>query len=205
MKKNLLFLFLIGSLYSCTNKQVANSTNQIITTQTQQKVGEESLIDIVNSEISKIGISDRAILILNGIKIDKEELELLNQFKLQDFTDITAVNKNAATKIYGQEGIDGAVIITSFTDELLGTKYYSDLKNKTVVNTISELNSQGLINRNPILVVNGVPLRGEDIAHTINSLSQNDIEKINLLKKQTAYSIYGIRAINGVLLIDTKK
>lgn len=203
MKKDLLVLLLVGSFYSCTNKQIASTSNQ--SEQSQNRETENSLIGAVNREISKANINDQAILILNGLEIDREELKLLNQLKPEDFIDITGVNKSTATKIYGEKGSNGAVIITPFTDELLGIKYYSELNNELVVNTINELNSQGLINKNPILVVNGVPLRGEDIGNTVNSLGQEDISKISLLKKQTAYSIYGIRAMNGVILIDAKK
>lgn len=204
MKRNLLFLLLIGSLYSCTNKQILSTSNQSTQSQNQLKASEDSLIGVVNREANKAALNDQAILILNGIEIEREELELLNKFKLEDFTNVTAVNKEAATKIYGQKGSNGAVIITSFTDALLSIKYYTDLKNEAVVKAIEEYNNQGLINKNPILVVNGVPLRGEEISNRINALGQNDISEINLLKKHTAYSIYGIRAINGVLLIDIK-
>jgi len=204
MRKCFLFLLAVISFYSCTDKQIASTSNQSEQTQKQQTEGNQSLISVIDSKISKAKINDEAILILNGIEIDKEELEWLNQLQLKDFTDVTAVNKEAAIKIYGDKGRNGAIIITPFTDELLYMKYYSDLKNEVVINTIEEYNKKGLINKNPLLVINGVPLRGEEIANKINALEQNDISKIALLKKQTAYSIYGIRAMNGVLLIDTQ-
>jgi hypothetical protein len=199
MKKVLIQLLLISFLYSCTNKQISN-----IGTQLSQNQPRESLIGKINKEISRTKINDQAIYILNGVEFDKNELEYLNQLPLEDFIDVIALNKDVATKIYGQKGSNGAVVLTSFTDELLDIDYYSALDNETVVNAISKFNSQGLINKNPILVINGIPLRGEDIASKINALEQNNISEISLLKKQTAYSIYGIRAMNGVLLIDIK-
>jgi hypothetical protein len=122
--------------------------------------------------------------------------------KVSDFIDIKALNKDTASKMYNEQGEKGAVLIIPFKDELLGADYYEGLTNKIVVKAISDYESQGLININPILVINGVPLRGEEIVNRINALGENNISKIHLLKKQSAYGIYGIRAMNGVLLID---
>ena len=54
-------------------------------------------------------------------------------------------------------------------------------------------------NANPLYVVDGVWY--DDISF----LNPADIESINILKDASSESIYGIRAANGVVLIDTKK
>ncbi|MFD1014442.1 hypothetical protein [Winogradskyella rapida] len=51
------------------------------------------------------------------------------------------------------------------------------------------------------MVVSGKPLRGEEIVDHINGLN---IDKISLMERVIGYRIYGIRAINGVILIDPK-
>lgn len=66
----------------------------------------------------------------------------------------------------------------------------------------------------PLYVVDGIPVSsgafgmrtGE--SQTINplaSLNQNDIESVSILKDATATSIYGARAANGVIVINTTK
>lgn len=54
-------------------------------------------------------------------------------------------------------------------------------------------------NRNPLYIVDGVPYHGD-----INQIKQKDIESINILKDVSATSIYGSRAANGVVIINTK-
>jgi TonB-dependent starch-binding outer membrane protein SusC len=72
---------------------------------------------------------------------------------------------------------------------------------------------------NPLFVVDGVPLSGDDISpgtgtnniggaapkNPLNFLNPNDIEKIDILKDASATAIYGARGANGVVLVTTKK
>ena len=52
----------------------------------------------------------------------------------------------------------------------------------------------------PLILVDGVVYDSEGL----NSLSPGDIESINVLKDATA-GIYGVRAANGVIIVETKK
>jgi TonB-linked SusC/RagA family outer membrane protein len=55
-------------------------------------------------------------------------------------------------------------------------------------------------NSDPLLVIDGVPT---DIP--LNTISQDDIASIEILKDASATAIYGSRGANGVVLISTKK
>lgn len=60
----------------------------------------------------------------------------------------------------------------------------------------------------PLIVVDGVPLSGNNIAGASNTLSlinPNDIASFTVLKDASATAIYGSRASNGVIIITTKK
>jgi iron complex outermembrane receptor protein len=71
---------------------------------------------------------------------------------------------------------------------------------------------------NPLFVVDGVPLAGDDISpqgsnqglgtsaarNPLNFLNPNDIASIDILKDASATAIYGSRGANGVVLITTK-
>ncbi|TVZ52909.1 SusC/RagA family TonB-linked outer membrane protein [Dokdonia sp. Hel_I_53] len=73
-------------------------------------------------------------------------------------------------------------------------------------------------NNNPLFVVDGVPLGGGETTsggadigfggssakNPLNFLNPNDIESISVLKDASATAIYGSRAANGVVLIQTK-
>ncbi|HUG42402.1 MAG TPA: SusC/RagA family TonB-linked outer membrane protein, partial [Longimicrobiales bacterium] len=56
-------------------------------------------------------------------------------------------------------------------------------------------------NNDPLYIVDGTPVQ-ESFA---NWLNPNDIESIDVLKDASAASIYGSRANNGVVIIETKK
>ena len=55
-------------------------------------------------------------------------------------------------------------------------------------------------NNDPLYVIDGVPTK-----ENLNTINQNDIESIQILKDASSASIYGARAANGVVIITTKK
>ncbi|MBX2815433.1 MAG: TonB-dependent receptor [Saprospiraceae bacterium] len=73
-------------------------------------------------------------------------------------------------------------------------------------------------NNNPLFVVDGVPLSGDETSATgnaeglgrtaaknpLNFLNPNDIVSIDILKDASATAIYGSRGANGVVIITTK-
>jgi TonB-linked SusC/RagA family outer membrane protein len=70
----------------------------------------------------------------------------------------------------------------------------------------------GTINagREPLYVIDGVPVvsgdftRAAQTGNVLSSLNPNNIESITVLKDAAASSVYGSRAANGVILINTK-
>ena len=52
----------------------------------------------------------------------------------------------------------------------------------------------------PLTIVDGVP----QINNFLNNINPNDIESVQILKDASAASIYGTRALNGVIIITTK-
>ncbi len=72
-------------------------------------------------------------------------------------------------------------------------------------------------NNNPLFVVDGVPLFGQntdasgdtgngasEVGNPLNFLNPSDIESISILKDASATAIYGSRGANGVVIITTK-
>lgn len=54
--------------------------------------------------------------------------------------------------------------------------------------------------QDPLIILDGAPFMGN-----INSISQDQIETMNVLKDASSTSLYGSRGANGVILITTKK
>jgi iron complex outermembrane receptor protein len=66
-------------------------------------------------------------------------------------------------------------------------------------------------NNQPIFVVDGVIIDNDvstgarDFGNDIKNLNMDDFESVSILKGSSAAALYGLRAINGVVLITTKK
>ncbi len=60
----------------------------------------------------------------------------------------------------------------------------------------------------PLIVIDGVPLSGNNIygaSNPLSTINPNDIASFTVLKDAAATAIYGSRASNGVIIITTKK
>ncbi|TRX20534.1 hypothetical protein FNW25_13700 [Flavobacterium franklandianum] len=71
--------------------------------------------------------------------------------------------------------------------------------------SISKMAESGLIKNQPIIVINGIPFRFQDLENQKLPLSKFAIEKIVALKKPVGISIYGSYGEAGVLIITTTK
>ncbi len=63
-------------------------------------------------------------------------------------------------------------------------------------------------NGNPLLVIDGVPRLGTNTSDgemRLSDLNPDDIESISVLKDAAAAAVYGARAANGVILVQTKR
>lgn len=56
-------------------------------------------------------------------------------------------------------------------------------------------------NNDPLIVIDGLI----SSSNTLNSINQNDIENVSILKDAGSAAIYGSRSANGVILVTTKK
>jgi len=56
--------------------------------------------------------------------------------------------------------------------------------------------------QSPLFVVDGVPI--ESSRSTLNWLNPHDVESVQALKDPSQTAIYGVRGVNGVIIIKTK-
>ena len=78
---------------------------------------------------------------------------------------------------------------------------------KVLIRGISSLNSN-----TPLYIVDGVPIdnsrngnNGADFGNGANDINSEDVESVTVLKGASATALYGSRASNGVIMINTKK
>jgi hypothetical protein len=74
-----------------------------------------------------------------------------------------------------------------------------------LVTTISELAERKVITNEPIVVIDGVPFRFQDLEKEKLPLQRNEIQKIVPLERETGIKIYGNFAEAGVLIITTNR
>ncbi len=55
-------------------------------------------------------------------------------------------------------------------------------------------------NQQPLIVVDGFPIEG-----SLSTINPNDVETVTLLRDAAAAAIWGVKATNGVIVINTKK
>lgn len=177
---------------SCSRKLITNFN------------GDDSPIGIINKEIKAGNVNQNTPIYLENELITLEDLQQINTFKSSDFTSIRVLSKEQATEKIDPKINRKIIQLIPFKDEQFDVEFYQGITNDFILDIIKRSKESGQIRLYPILVLNGKPLQGNDIRNKINSINKKQIQEIIVLKKQAAYSVYGIRALNGVLVITTK-
>lgn len=105
---------------------------------------------------------------------------------------ILAANNNDAILKYGERARDGVVVIENAIMEKKAPKVFKGL-------TLNGGDGE------PLIVIDGNTISGEDTKKTMDALDPNTIESITVLKDKSATALYGEKGKNGVIQITTKK
>lgn len=166
-----------------------------------------------------LNISDpNGVLVFSFIGFMTQEVNIENR-TVVDITlkpDVIALSEVVVTGYGTQSKRDITGAVATIDDKQLlstpSTNLGQALQGKVAGVTVGNENSPGggvmvrvrgfgTINDNsPLYVIDGVPTKGN-----LNTLNLNDIESIQILKDASAASIYGSRAGNGVVIVQTKK
>ena len=65
--------------------------------------------------------------------------------------------------------------------------------------------SAGGVDPDPLIVVDGVPVKDGDLSDALAGLTPEDIRQVDVLKDVASTSIYGIRGNAGVIVINTRR
>ncbi|GGB96882.1 SusC/RagA family TonB-linked outer membrane protein [Dyadobacter sediminis] len=161
---------------------------------------------------------ESAVLVFSFVGYVSQEIQVANRSLIHVTleADIKALSEVVVTGYTTQSrrDITGSVSVID-ADKLLAvpaTNLAQQLQGRAAGVTVGTDNTPGggvavrvrgygtLGNNDPLYVIDGVPTKG-----SLNTINQNDIESIQILKDASSASIYGSRAANGVVIITTKR
>ena len=130
------------------------------------------------------------LVILDGKIIDNE----FNELDPNQISSFRILKDASAVALYGKEAENGVIIITS--KKPLETLNVTSGDKASVI-----LRGNGIMGKTPLYVVDGNILEAGHIA----GLDPNKIDSLQILKSVSAVAEYGPAAVNGVVVIKTKK
>ncbi|MFL9832166.1 TonB-dependent receptor [Flavobacterium sp. ST-87] len=157
-------------------------------------------------EFSFIGFATQTIIVGQKTTIDvtlSEDNQTLEEVVVVGYA--TVKKKDVTSSIASVKGKDlQTMTVGNVTESLQGKVAGVQITGaggpgaqpRVLIRGISTVN----LSTDPLYVVDGIPM-----GTSINFLSNNEIESMDVLKDASASAIYGSRASNGVILITTKK
>ena len=168
-------------------------------------VGDATIINVKMQQAASNSLNEVVVTAL-GIKRQKKELG----YSVQDLKGDQlnkVITTNVATALSGKiAGVDVSIPATGVGGST-----------RVIIRGISSIGESN----QPLYIVDGVPIDnsglnndsaatskwfdGRDSGDGISSINPNNIESLTVLKGAAAAALYGSRALNGVILITTKK
>ena len=124
----------------------------------------------------------------------------LDNLNTDEIKRIDVLKGESGTRFYGEQGKNGVVIIQTknkFNKSLQGKIENSRLESTQKSERMSLKSPAG--SKPPLFILNGKEVK------TIDDISPQDIERIDVLKEKSATGLYGEKGKNGVIVITTKK
>jgi TonB-linked SusC/RagA family outer membrane protein len=150
------------------------------------------VISYVGMETQEITIDDRTFYRV----ILLEDVELLQEVVVTGYQTIPRERATGAYAILSEEDLTSKInanILDQIEGMVPGLLLNGDnflIRGVTTINGVSE----------PLIIVDGMPYEGD-----ISLLSPSNITNVTVLKDAAASSIYGARAANGVIVIQTQQ
>ncbi|MFZ2287048.1 MAG: TonB-dependent receptor [Bacteroidales bacterium] len=157
-------------------------------------VGSDDVIDVV-FEPDDVGL-DEVIVVGYGSAIKRELTGAITKVETRGIAEMPTASFESAI-----QGKTSGVFIEQASGKL-GETVKMRIRGSSSVSA----------NNQPLYVVDGVPITAENLSNTGNQptspladLAMTDVESIQILKDASAAAIYGSRASNGVVIIQTKR
>lgn len=157
-------------------------------------VGDRSVVD-VTLELDNVGL-DEVIVVGYGSAIKRELTGAITKVETKGIAEVPVASFESAI-----QGKTSGVFIEQASGKL-GETVKMRIRGSSSVSA----------NNQPLYVVDGVPITAENLSSSGNQptspladLAMTDVESIQILKDASAAAIYGSRASNGVVIIQTKR
>jgi TonB-linked SusC/RagA family outer membrane protein len=157
-------------------------------------VGAENTVN-VTMELDDVGL-DEVVVVGYGSAIKREVTGAITKVETKGMAEIPTASFESAI-----QGKTSGVFIEQASGKL-GETVKMRIRGSSSVSA----------NNQPLYVVDGVPITTENLSNTANQptspladLAMTDVESIQILKDASAAAIYGSRASNGVVIIQTKR
>jgi TonB-linked SusC/RagA family outer membrane protein len=157
-------------------------------------VGDRNIID-VTLELDNVGL-DEVIVVGYGSAIKRELTGAITKVETKGIAEVPVASFESAI-----QGKTSGVFIEQASGKL-GETVKMRIRGSSSVSA----------NNQPLYVVDGVPITAENLSNSGNQptnpladLAMTDVESIQILKDASAAAIYGSRASNGVVIIQTKR
>ncbi|WP_256007354.1 SusC/RagA family TonB-linked outer membrane protein [Pedobacter deserti] len=142
------------------------------------------------------GTDTELVITLQESASDLEEVGVISTGyqKIQKYQ-LTGAASSISQKTYDQRVAVSGNFLESLEGKIPGLVYNGQSGNLSI-RGVSTFNAV----KKPLIVVDGFPTEID-----INTINPNDIVSVNVLRDAVAASIYGARASNGVIVIETKR
>jgi TonB-dependent SusC/RagA subfamily outer membrane receptor len=163
-------------------------------------VNSRSVVDVSMTE----DMSSLGELVVTGFGISREQKALgyaTSTIAAKDLTNVA--NTNVANALYGKAA--GVRIAAAPGGSTSATNI--------VIRGVNSITGRS----QPLIVMDGIPIRDGEVrnndywsdqrqrGNALNEINPEDIESISILKGASAAALYGSEAVNGVVMITTKK
>lgn len=159
-------------------------------------------------EISYVGMQSEKIVLAGRTNINvilKEDAELLEEIVVVGYGGVERRDlTSAVSKVSSKDFLQGAVnnpmqMIDGKVAGVTISNYGAADPNRNPMDNLQIRGASSLESGNgPLIVIDGMP------GGNLRNLSNQDIESITVLKDGSAAAIYGSRAANGVIIVQTK-
>lgn len=155
----------------------------------------------ISTNEKKDGLED-PLYIVDDKEVAKKDLDDVDP---NNIASVNVLKGEAATKLYGNKGKDGVVLIytKSKNSNPKINNSVSDLKfilDDTEIKDRKYLDTN-VLGKNALLIIDGKETRNKKL----DKIDTDNIESINVIKGKSATKLYGDKGKNGVIVITTKK
>ncbi|MEL1240939.1 SusC/RagA family TonB-linked outer membrane protein [Flavobacterium flavipallidum] len=176
----------------------------------------------IDGNFSIVAAAPENIIVFTSVGYKKKEIVVGNQKKLQitleeDISELNEVQliTTGYQKINPEHstGSIASIGAKEYNSRINTTDFLTGLQNKlpgVLINNDVQFEGNNLFqirgistingNRSPLIVIDGYPSE-----LSLESINPNDIESVTVLKDAAAATIYGVRASNGVIIIERKE